>query len=124
MRPDQVYYERSLINIAIEIAVPEGTFDEVIAYFQDLKTQYSQFKNVRISYGLSDESYDEVYNYYVNYSRLETDDEMNDRIEQEEKAMEAWMKKQAKEDAKQAMLKRKAELQSELERLQNDLRGL
>jgi predicted metal-dependent peptidase len=124
MRPNQVYYKRSIVNVAIEIDVPDGTFDEVIAYFQALKTQYGQLENVRLSYGLSDESYDEVYNYYVNYSRIETDDEMNDRIEQEEKTMEAWMKKQAKEEAKQAMLKRRSDLQSELERLQNDLRGL
>ena len=125
MKPPVVNNERQTITIAEEIDVPEGTFEEVIAYFQEVWEKYGYSTEARLSYDLSNESYDDYdYAYNVTYTRLETDEEMNNRIESEKIALKAWMDKQTKINAEVAILARKAELQRELAQLEANLKEL
>jgi hypothetical protein len=124
MKPPVVNNERQTITITEEIDVPEGTFEEVIAYFQELWEKYGYSTDARLSYYLSDESYDDICEYNVTYTRLETDEEMNNRIESEKIALKDWMDKQTKINAEVAILARKAELQREIAQLEANLKEL
>jgi hypothetical protein len=113
--------ERQLITIEEEIEEPTGTLAEVVQYIAELQQQYGKYQNVTLNYVPI--TYQD-YQYEIKYERLETDDELAERIETEQKAVDEWLKTQQKEQLKQQILDKKERLQQELTQLDSELKKL
>ncbi|MCT7958841.1 hypothetical protein [Laspinema palackyanum] len=117
----QVNTERQIITIEEPIDEPIGILNEVFEYIQQLQAKYGEYKNVTLNY--VPVTYED-YQYEVRYDRLETDDELNERIQNERTALEEWMKTQEKEQLKQQIIEQKQRLQQELTQLEQSLKTL
>jgi len=117
----QVNTERQIITIEEPIDEPIGTLNEVVEYIQQLQEKYGKYKIVTLNY--VPVTYED-YQYEVKYTRLETDDELNQRIQNEQMALEEWMQTKQNDQLKQQLLEQKQKLHEQLTELEQELKIL
>ncbi|MCT7971271.1 hypothetical protein [Laspinema olomoucense] len=113
--------ERQMTTIVEEIEEPVGTLVEVVGYILKLQEKYQQYRNVTLNYVPI--TYED-YQYEVRYDRLETDDELAQRIQDEQDALDEWLKSQQKEQYKEQLIEQKQQLQQQLTQLEQELKKL
>lgn len=92
MKKPEVNYNREIVEWETEIPWPEGSFDEIIAQMRKLKEEYPYIIDPHVGpnwYGSECE-------YTVSGKSLESDQQHEQRIKREMKALAAWEEKNRK----------------------------
>lgn len=91
-KPPVVNRAYQILTFTDDASWPEGDYAELVVYLRELKEKYSKFKTWNLGYRWS--GYEDCF-YEVEYTRYETDEELDSRIQNEEEDLLEWQHKYA-----------------------------
>jgi hypothetical protein len=91
-KPPVVNRAYKILYFTDEVEWPSGDYEELAAYLKDLKDKYCKFKTWNLNPNWT--GYEDCH-YEVEYTRYETDEELDSRIQNEEEDLLEWQQKYA-----------------------------
>lgn len=91
-KPPVVNRAYKVLYFTDEVEWPCGDYEELMKYVKDLKDKYCKFKSWNLNYHWT--GYEDCH-YEVEYTRYETEEELDSRIQNEEEDLLEWQQKYA-----------------------------